>query len=266
MSKNLMISTQSGDWYEDMFGGDSGADDAFKFIKECGFDAIDYNLEHTIRPGLIRKCELNDYLIMATEKLCAVCQYIGCPAIVLHPSSFTDKEKEHRINMDMYRKLIPAGKKYGVKLCLENMFMVLNGHVVAGACADAEAACRYIDELNAEAGEDIFGFCLDIGHANITSRNIRNDIRTLGHRLTILHIHDNDAQDDLHLIPYTQKCGGEFYTDWEGVIDGLRDIGYRGVINFETFASLVGVPQELFPAILKFTSEIGNYFKNRILK
>ena len=91
----------------------------------------------------------------------------------------------------------------------------------------------YIDKLNAEAGGDMFGYCFDLGHANLVGANIREFVRALGDRLTVLHLHDNDAVTDQHLAPMTQKK-----TDWEGLILGLRDINYRGAINFETFNAL----------------------------
>lgn len=208
---------------------------------------------------------INNYMITVLEKNCAICQYLGCPALVVHPYSNPDKEKEWDINIALYRQLIPAAKKYGVKICLENMFL-FNGHGVAGACADAAEACRYIDFLNAEAGENLFGFCLDIGHANLCSRNIRNEIRVLGDRLTVLHIHDNNGVIDLHQIPYTQKCdwGKKTCTDWDGFIQGLRDINYTGTLNFETYASCKGIPHELVPSMLRLAHDVGEYFKKQI--
>lgn len=310
MSEGLKISVQTGDWYDELFGGDERVDEAFQFIRKCGFDTLDYNLDHTLPGHTIRDGSLNtfydadieelleryrpvkeamkrhgislgqahapfplhvegadavnDYLIQMVEKECAICRYLECPALVVHPYSCADKEKEMEINLAMYRKMIPAGKKYGIKLCLENMFRFENGHGTVGACGDAKEACWYIDTLNAEAGEDIFGYCFDVGHANLSSRNIRQELRTLGHRLTILHIHDNDGVHDLHQIPYTQHSGYKTCTDWEGFIEGLRDIHYKGTLNFETFAALKDIPQELIPSMLKLVYEIGCYFKMRI--
>lgn len=311
MNEGLKVSVQTGDWYDELFGGDERADDAFHFIRECGFDTLDYNLDHTLLGNTIVNGTLNHfydagekelldryrpvkeamkrhnisfgqahapfplhvegaddvnaYLIQMIEKECAICRYLECPALVVHPYSCADKEKEKEINLAMYRKMIPAGKKYGVTLCLENMFRFENGHATAGACGEAAEACWYIDTLNKEAGEDIFGYCFDVGHANLSSRNIRQELRTLGHRLTILHIHDNDGLFDLHQIPYTQHTSGQkTCTDWESFIEGLRDINYKGTLNFETFAALKNIPHELIPSMLKLTYEIGCYFKKRI--
>ena len=212
--------------------------------------------------------ELSDFLIEATEKIFAVCELWDCPAVVVHPYlDYTlSKEKTIEANLTMYRKLMPAAKKHGIKICLENMITVKHNHIIGGPCSSAEDACWYVDTLNAEAGEEIFGYCFDVGHANITGKNLRHEINTLGHRLTILHIHDNDGQADLHQCPYTQKYdwGRKFCTDWEGFIKGLRDINYRGALNFETTSALAGLPHELIPSMLRFISDIGSYFKNRI--
>jgi sugar phosphate isomerase/epimerase len=172
--------------------------------------------------------DFNSYMVMVMEKICAMAHEMGCPAIVAHPVTRSSKEKEYETNFEMYRTFMPAAKKYGVKLCLENMFSGSGGRISEGSCADADETCFYIDKLNEEAGADLFGYCFDIGHANLMHRNMRRFINKLGKRLTCLHIHDNDGADDLHLCPYTQvrlrgKCN--WSTDWEGVIEGLRDIG-----------------------------------------
>ncbi|MBR4014255.1 MAG: sugar phosphate isomerase/epimerase [Clostridia bacterium] len=213
--------------------------------------------------------EYNAYMIMTVEKLCAICEVIDCHAIVVHPVTRDNKADEWNTNMELYRALIPTAIKTNVKICLENMFSSKTGRIVGGACADAEEVVRYIDTLNAEAGADVFGYCFDIGHANLVHKNIRHYINTLGHRLTILHIHDNDGQNDLHLAPYTQvrftkTCANAL--DWEGFILGLKDIGYRGTLSFETFRVINVTPPELWDASLQYIAAVGKYFKKRILE
>lgn len=312
MKEILKVSVQTGDWYDELFGGDAGADEAFAFIRSCGFDTVDYNIDHTLPGNKINDGTLNDYydasveelleryrpvkealekngvslgqahapfpmyvdgredvneyLIKMVEKELAVMQYLGCPALVVHPYSSADKQHEKEVNLAMYRKLMPAAKKYGVKVCLENMFREINGRCVAAACGTAEEACWYLDTLNREAGEDVFGYCFDVGHANLCSRDIHQELLTLGHRLTILHIHDNDGFYDLHQIPYTQKndWGRRTWTDWEGFVSALKEINYQGTLNFETYAGLKNIPSELIPIMLKLVYEIGSYFRKKI--
>ncbi|MBQ8357451.1 MAG: sugar phosphate isomerase/epimerase [Clostridia bacterium] len=210
----------------------------------------------------------NAYMIMVLEKLCAVCEAIGCPHMVAHPINRTLKENEWSTNMELYRAILPTAKRHGVKICLENLFTVHTGRVLEGVCADAEEACRYVDALNAEAGAEVFGFCFDVGHANLLHKDLRRYINTLGHRLSILHIHDNDGQNDLHLMPYTQSRYRQVCTnalDWESFILGLKDIGYRGTLCFETFRVIRVTPKELWDSSLTHLSNIGRYFRDRIL-
>ncbi len=208
--------------------------------------------------------EFNAHLDDVLEKSCAICQYLGIPAIVMHPFIYYDRETERRINLEMYRNMIPLGKKYGVKLCLENLWInrtVMSTSYIEGACATAEEAVWYIDTLNAEAGEEIFGFCYDLGHATICKRNVRDELNILGHRLMCVHLHDNDGMNDQHFAPMIRRK-----TDWEGLILGLRDIGYRGAISFETGGALNKYPKELIPAMLKYIARVGKYIRDRILE
>ena len=212
--------------------------------------------------------EINAALLHAVEIDCAICQYLGCPALVIHPLNHLDKAKERELNLNMYRKMMPFAKQYGVKLCLENLFMTVAGHICAGACTEATEACWYIDTLNAEAGEELFGFCFDVGHANASGRNIRHELNVLGKRLTVLHIHDNDGARDLHQIPFTQQQPGpqRNCTDWEGFVAGLKDIGYTGTLNFETANALRGFPSELHPNVMQLISAIGRHIRSRLLE
>lgn len=303
----LDICVQSGNWYKE-----NDPEWSFRYIHECGFEGIDYNIDQLLscgdlvngKPteffdqsieellayyGPVREAarrndvkffqmhapfplyvenreDVNDYLIQAVDKCCAVCQFLGCPALVVHPFTHPDKETEKEINLQMYRKMIPSAKKYGVILCLENMFTLYKKHIIEGACADVGEVCWYIDTLNAEAGEQIFGYCLDIGHANLLGRDIKKFIKGLGRHLTILHIHDNTGNTDAHLIPYTQSVqaapGG---VDWNGFVDGLRDIGYTGPLSFETFQGISMLPKDAEAEGLKLVSAIGRSFRNRIV-
>lgn len=313
MNKELAVSVQTSGWFNPLFGGEANAFEAFAFLKSCGFDAIDYNIDtkypsadvraeklggfyaqdietildyyrpvkealdkagvtvaqaHAPFPLHIENNEaMNDFLLASVEKCCAVCQMLECPAIVVHPWTGPDKKYEREVNLAMYRRMIPIGKKYGVKLCLENMLGWAAGHHISGACANVEEAVWYIDTLNSEAGEEIFGFCYDIGHANVAGNNLRNDVLTLGHRLTVLHLHDNDARRDQHLAPYTSKATSRGNTtDWDGFLSGLHEIGYRGALNFETFAAFVHTPIEGAPSMLRYIADIGKYFRKRVLE
>ena len=308
--EKLKLSITTGGWF---YGEPDRAQDAFSYIRDIGFEALDYDLSRTLGYWLIEKGErtdyfdapmpeileryspmkaamestgisismahgifpmytdaapsMHDYLIACTEKLLAVCQYLGCPALVVHPITRRDRTLEKEMNLSMYRRLIPAARKYGVKICLENMFAVFGTHSHRRACSDIGEACWYIDTLNAEAGEELFGFCYDVGHANLLGNNLYEDLKLLGKRLTVLHIHENDGMYDLHMIPYTQTNPAHVSTtDWEGFLRGLREIGYEGPLNFETFAATENMPKEMIKPLHALTYAVGRYFRDEITK
>lgn len=310
--KKHLVSIQSADWYDE-----SNDEKSMALAKECGIEAVDFNIDHVISPFEFVKgkqyplCDkpteefvahfaplkaaaekhgvafsqmhapfptwfegnekATDYLLTVVEKIIAVCAYVGCPALVVHPFTSADpknRERDLEINLRMYRRLMPTAKKYGVTVCLENLFCVERGRIVpAAACTDAEDFVCLIDKLNAEAGENIFGFCFDVGHANITGKNLRAYLNRIGKRLTVLHIHDNDGVADKHLMPYTQATGmwGEHTSsDWEGFIAGLRDIGYEGNLSFETYRVTCLFPKAVEKEVLLLITAIGRYFRKRI--
>ena len=211
----------------------------------------------------------NQYVIEVLKKMIAVCRYLDSNIIVVHPWSNPELRKEEvkQINLDIYRKLIPVAKEFDVTICLENLYTMYVDSYHEGSCTDAEEACWYIDVLNKEAGEELFGFCLDVGHANMFGKNIYQYITTLGKRLKTVHIHDNAGTCDSHMIPYTQRVmkGMGSAVDWNGFLRGLKEVGYEGPISFETFRVLKQMPDELQDKVLQLIAGIGTYFKRTIL-
>lgn len=72
------------------------------------------------------------------------------------------------------------------------------------------------------------GVCLDSGHVNIGgSIKPADAIREIGRLLWTLHLHDNNGEGDLHLVP------GRGSIDWRSVAEALRNVSCRGVLNLE---------------------------------
>lgn len=308
----LKIGTQTAGWYNA-----NDPDGSFAFIKDCGFDAVDFNIDGFIPVNDMAKkqetgpyhsffdqsieeilayftpmkeaaakhgisfCqmhgpdklwipnrdELNEYIIDTIEKCCAVCAFVDCHALVIHPVQRPTKKEDWDVNMAAYQRLIPFAKKYGVKICLENLFIHRGMMPIEAPCSDAAEACLYVDTLNEIAGEECFGFCFDVGHANLLGRKIGEFIKVLGKRLTILHIHENDGRYDEHSLPYTGVCdwGGTRTCDWEAFVAALKEIGYRGALCFEVFRLNVYFPRRVWPEVFRLVSAIGRDWSDRIL-
>lgn len=120
--------------------------------------------------------------------------------------------------------------------------------------------------MNERYQAEVLGFCFDTGHANLVGLDFEDFLTTLGSRLKVLHIHDNDGVADLHQVPFTFTRTRENVTstDWEGFIRGLRKIGFDHVLSFETAPVLTAFPQELKAQALTLIAQIGAYFAKKI--
>lgn len=213
--------------------------------------------------------EFTDFCIEVYKNTLKLCQYAGCPRLVIHgisrpynDNTMTDKQF-FELNMHMYSSLIPAAKETGVTILLENLFTSFKGrYVYAGTCSDPHEAVKYIDSLNGLAGKECFGLCLDTGHLNLLNMRQRPYIEILGRRIKALHIHDNSMDRDAHLMPYTGNI------DWNEFCDALRFIGYDGDLNFETFmqVSLENTEEPLILPFLNTIRSIGEHFRDKITK
>ena len=213
--------------------------------------------------------EKTAYYISVVKKMIAVCAFLECPSIIVHANYSNDGEDleaERQTILDNFTQFIPEAKQYGVTVCLENAMRAFNGYIYEGTCTDVVEVCDYVDTLNAIAGKTVFGFCLDTGHALASSRDLYRYVTKLGPRLTNLHIHENNGCRDSHLIPFTQKDGSGYQpvADWDRFLKGLKQAGYKGPINFETFLGERSFPEPVRPAVLRMICEIGRYFRTTI--
>ncbi|MBO5166760.1 MAG: sugar phosphate isomerase/epimerase [Lachnospiraceae bacterium] len=211
---------------------------------------------------------INEKMTRITINSMRLCARMGGRYIVVHPVTLSDeytKAEQYAYNIEMYKTLVSVAKELDLIICLENMFIDRNSHLAEGVCSDFAEVADMIDELNAYAGEERFGFCFDVGHANILGKNLYRSVLALGKRLKTLHIHDNDGVSDLHNMPYTFSRGWNGpITDWAGFLKGLKEVGYTGVINFETFRCMDSFPEELHPSVLHLLADMGHYFAKQL--
>ena len=214
---------------------------------------------------------INDYLWqqMAPKSL-AVCAFFGCRYIVVHGFKLArelgSEDREWTQTEKFIHYLAPQARELGITLCVENLYNGLGGHMIEGPCCNARKMAERIDRINEQYGCEVLGFCFDTGHANLVGLDMEDFITTLGERLKVLHIHDNDGITDLHQIPYTfaRTRENKASTDWQGFCIGLRNINFKGVLSFETAPVLTAFPKELKNNSLEFIAAIGNFFAEKI--
>ena len=211
--------------------------------------------------------ELNEYLwnVVAPKSL-KICAFFDCKYIVVHGfklARYLGSEEAEWIETERFLdSLAPLAKELGITICIENLYEGIGGHLIEGPGCDAQKAAERIDRMNDRYQAPVLGFCFDTGHANIAGLDFERFLTTLGDRLKVLHIHDNDGRRDLHQIPFTFAETRENLssTDWDGFIRGLQSANFDGVLNFETAPVLTAFPPQMKQEVLRFIAHIGKYF------
>ena len=170
---------------------------------------------------------------------------LGAGYMVLHPV-YHDEERRDIDDPELFIKLNAAlvepwldkAEKLGVTILSENLQY--------GASADP----RVVAELAAHVGSPRFGWCWDTGHAHC-SGFAPEVLRECAAPPLSLHLHDNDASGDDHLIP------GDGTIDWKAVISVLRETGYAGDCVLEAHSQCKKAPDDQRDAVLRRLCESG---------
>ncbi len=223
---------------------------------------------HSRCPGFKNiKDEDNDLLenirrdILSTSVLKApYCVVHAVTSIFMGPDA--DPELMHNLNFEMFNKILPYAKKYGVKVATETF-----GDAVQFEACDffgniEEFVKSYERICGVGDNKEFFTVCVDTGHSNKASRFNNNPtpadvIRRLGKNISILHLNDNDKLTDQHKIPLTGSI------DWNDVFDALDEVGYDGVYNMELALTKIGGKNMEIPTTEYAVKVMKNILKER---
>lgn len=207
--------------------GDNAFKNYFKSFGECAQEnGVEIFQMHGLWPrnadGDLDKADIDEELYI---KQLLAAEYMGCKRFVMHPCmpyGWGEEEIKERAFIETVKtinKLLPYAKKAGVIICVENM-PFKKGHSFSDI-GELKKLIRTINDENVKA-------CFDTGHGNCTQEDIYDCITTLGEDLETLHVHDDIACQDRHLIPF------QGVIDWGKFIKGLKEIEYKGCISLET--------------------------------
>ncbi len=184
---------------------------------------------------------------------------LGARHIVVHADEYrvTDRYDEKEILEYTYDYLAPE-VEYAIannmNVAIESLFEEGNPNV--GSVDGRSRFTSRIGELKAiieRFHDPRVGCCWDFGHSYLAYgyRGMTDALRAVGPYVLCTHVHDNYKQKDLHLRPFL----GEIL--WEEQMKTLREIGYRGELNFEL--QYGGLPEEIWPLEMKILQATGDY-------
>lgn len=209
--------------------------------------------------------ESNQLMIQLAEESIKVCKNAKCQAIIIRPLFSSIKpEDEWTVNKKYYLHLAGIAREHNVTILLENQCRDLNGHLIRGICSDGKTALKWIDELNKEAGEERFGFCMDVGVCNLCGQNMYDFVLDLGSRLKAVILRDCDGQIENAMLPFTCVNRSQPLTDWLSLIRGLRDSGFDGHLILSFGDTAKSFSPILRPELLQLARSVANYFQWQI--
>lgn len=225
---------------------------------------------HGRGPGFKNIPDEDDALVRNARLDCLATSLLGAPVCVIHAVSTAfhrDAEPDfmRRLNQDMFARILPFAKQYGMKVATETF-----GDTLGGTCCDffgnLDEFIQAYEQTCAEGdNRDYFTVCMDTGHTNKATKFNQNPpvpeaIRRLGGVITVLHINDNNTAGDQHLLPFVDKSGWplEGTIDWDETAEALREIGYDGVYNMELHLQRYGA--EVMPEFCRFAVAVMRNF------
>ena len=274
-----------------------GAIGAVRMLGEAGFEAVDYSMYYPDiavfgRGGRIlagelsrvaasygmvinqthapfsdfkrgeESCEHNRKVYNSICEAIRISAAIGAKAVVVHPAEicpYLTADERFDMNMELFAHLISVARGEGIDISIENLYsrhLSNRDRIIKGVCSDSYELLRYLDALS-EYG---VSFCLDVGHAELAGEGAYSMIKTLGKRISYVHIHDNDINSDEHTLPYLASI------DFDGVCKALGKIGYDGDITLEADGFLRDMPDAVVPSALSFARNIASHLRDEVVR
>lgn len=235
-------------------------------LKQCEIQGV--HMPAAYAPYLERDTkheDLNELLLCLAKESIKICGQAGCKNLIIRPlfAGIPSADIWER-NKDYYLELAKLAKEQDVCILLENQCKDFNGHLVRGICALPEEAVDWVDSLNEAAGEERFGFCMDVGVCNLCGQNMHDFIMGLGNRLKAVIVRDCNGSQESAMLPFTSAYRGASQTDWMSLIRGLREIGFDGELIMDVRDTVAAFSHLLRPEIIQFSKKIADFLRWQI--
>lgn len=174
--------------------------------------------------------------------------YIGIKHAVIHPKgdpkgSRELYEQDFAKNIEYMTPYVELAQKIGVKLAFENMRSPLEADGFHRNFSTADELIPLCDHFGQ-------GICWDFGHAHTTGLVQSEELRKLGSRLICLHVNDNHAGGDEHLLPFFGSI------DWVDAMQGLGEINFAHCFNYE--CRMIRLPADVRENIGRHAVALGH--------
>jgi sugar phosphate isomerase/epimerase len=251
----------------EIFGHPGKLCNSFRLLLEqCQKDNIRIPVARA--PYLHRSTErggLGELLSILAKESIKVCKEAGCSRLIVKPLfAGAPLGREWEVNQKYYLGLVETARENDIVILLENQCRDVNGHLIRGVCSDADEAAAWIDRLNKEAGEECFGFCMDVGACSLCGQNMQEFAVSLGERIKAVILRDCNGHNETSMLPFTSVGRGSSQTDWLGLIRGLREICFNGALIMDLSSTVAAFSPLIRPQLLQLAKTTAEYLKWQI--
>lgn len=184
------------------------------------------------------------------------CHEYGIENVVIQPL-----QAGQEANLEFYQKLLVWARENDLHILLKNCLRYFNGRYVRGTCSDAEEANAWIELLNGLAGEERFGFCMDMGVCSMCGQNMYQFATALEGKIEAVIISENNGQEPGAMLPFSQISKSRCRTDWLNFFRGLRAVDFQGTAILDARESLAAAPLLLREYLLQYMKRTGEYMR-----
>lgn len=208
---------------------------SIKAIKNAGFKNVfvqwydkDYPISQLQQVNLCKELGLNiefahlgyqninhiwlddgEYFVDRYKKDILDCHNLGIDFVVMHACAKWDAPEINELGLNRFKQIVEYANTLGVKVAIENTKVT-----------------KHLDYLLENIDFDNLGVCFDAGHYHCNQKD-KWDVTKHKDRIFCVHLHDNDGENDQHLLPFDGSI------DWNKTFEILRDLNYYGPITME---------------------------------
>ena len=159
---------------------------------------------------------LADYSVEYLSDIILKASKIGIDKFIIHASGEPIPDEDRSVRMETakssLKRLSSVAKDVGAVICVEDL---------PRSCLGRSAS----DILELISAHPSLRVCFDTNHL-LGEDNI-DFIKKIGDKIVTLHVSDYDFINERHWLP------GEGKNDWQGILNALKEIDYKGIWLYE---------------------------------
>lgn len=179
------------------------------YCKKCGLNIIFCHLGYKYINEIWMEGEVGEKVTQAYMNDLDVMKDKGINNVMMHLTTHRKAPLYNELGLERIRRIVKHAKELGMRLGFENTR--LKG---------------YLEYVLGDIKDKTAGLCMDAGHIHVHFQDEFN-YEFFKNRYYMVHLHDNHANDDEHLLPFDGTI------DWEHVMRKLKENNYEGQLTLE---------------------------------